>query len=131
MRKLLEKVNEDLMGQAGKDYTSTVPVRFIHTDYEYEDTDLNLSYDIEVNSQIWGLSGINVYFHGIVSVEVESFETRSGNSRGMKKFTLDLNAAKIEWRPDTVCKPTDIEVYLNPDESVSRVVVNFSYINKE
>ena len=130
MRRLIERITEDVNNQIRREFSRSLPVRFIHSDYEYEDIEAMASYYTDVLYDELGISNIHMDFYGSANVEVESFESGSGNSRGMKKFSIDLPAATKEWKAGNSYRPEEIEVYLNPDESISRVIVNCNYITK-
>lgn len=114
-------------------FVTKVPVVINHPDYEYTEDKVSIFFDLELDYRSWGLKDVSVSFSEPVSVYAESFDTYSGESRGTKEFSIDLNKyiSSIDWVAGSSFVPVSLEVYLRPDETIETAVLVFSYIDKQ
>lgn len=119
------------------EYAAEVPV-MISMDgadtYEYSDAKALIKYKMIIEKRIWGIKDIKIADILPISFRAEVFDTATGNSRGLKDFTIDTKvfAVNIDYvNQGTTIRPLRLWVYVDEKENVKTAELEFNFTTKE
>lgn len=122
----LDEINE---------YAANVPV-VVSMDgadtFEYSDAEALVKYKMVIEKRTWGIRDIKIAEILPISFRVEAFDTATGNSHGLKAFTIDINAVKVDYvYQGTTIRPLRLWVYVDEKENIKTAELEFNFTSKE
>ena len=123
MRLAEEITNEQ--NSTGNQYRSMVDMYVAGKNVDTWDQKIDVAYILEIEFRSWGIKGIELYLTESLTA---SYIDEDGND---KEIVLLPDQIDIEWTAGGIFAPTNLDVYLNEDGTVSSATLTCSYITKE
>ena len=125
--------------QEASDYRMTTKVQVnvyplnSDRDVDINESDVEITWDMEPEYRSWGMKGIDVTLRDTVTVlYTENIYTDDDEESVDKEIEIDLSSIdhkNINWTPGSHVLPTALTVYLNEDGSVNyeKTSIDFDY----
>lgn len=112
-----------------REYSAKVPVVFYQTDVEddlyIEDTEVEITYDIDFEFRDWGIKDMLV-LADIIVVRVP--DPRNEDEQLM--YTIDVLDGDLDWNAGSAIVPTALDLHIDKDFKMTSSTLTVSYIAK-
>jgi len=127
MNDLYNKLRQRTLNEHDEDYHASIKV-YLHKDGALlEDAgDVGIYFDIDINYTSSGIRGIVPIIGRIDGISYT--EVGEGEQKTSKVLTVRRDLVEIEWVEAGGYFPMELEVTLNPDDTVKSAMLQFGYL---